>query len=459
MPDNNRSPQFTSTQLSGAEWILTQALQVQEEQTVLIIHDEATLKVAECIAEAGRGRGVDSLLLHVPAKEQVGYQSSDTLVLPENIRSAVDERLFVVVLQELRPEVNQFRLLLLDYCKGNNHRKTASLPGFELASLAFCAGSLEQITHRCSLVADLLVRASSARVLSTAVDGSVLRLDIPIGDYMPIMSTGLIAPGSWGNVPSGETFIVPNEKSAVGDITFRGSILGYAIPAGEELILEFSKGKAKVRSATSQSLIRAAQRILYDADGREVQPNSSVLAELGIGTNEGITALTGQPLFDEKVLGTVHLGLGRNTQFGGRITSPIHNDYVATGASLIVDGIPIVKDGRFVLQESDVYPRWQDLPALSVDVRSIAKGASTYIEIGGGAYVQWADPRARELRTTLVGDSDTARLAAEILHVLDRSRRPLSVDQLGASLKKSFPQAALRPLLAFLNCFELIALK
>ena len=37
------------------------------------------------------------------------------------------------------------------------------------------------------------------------------------------------------------------------------------------------------------------------------------LGELGIGTNYGITAGTGEILLDEKIGGTVHLAVGRST--------------------------------------------------------------------------------------------------------------------------------------------------
>ena len=72
------------------------------------------------------------------------------------------------------------------------------------------------------------------------------------------------------------------------------------------------------------------------------------MAELGIGTNEGATII-GDTLNDEKVLGTTHIALGDNINYGGRVDSDLHLDCVLTNASLYLDDVLIVDKGNIVV--------------------------------------------------------------------------------------------------------------
>lgn len=49
------------------------------------------------------------------------------------------------------------------------------------------------------------------------------------------------------------------------------------------------------------------------------------IAELGIGTNDQ-AIITGFTLEDEKVMGTVHIAVGDNSSFGGKIEVNSHLD-------------------------------------------------------------------------------------------------------------------------------------
>ena len=64
------------------------------------------------------------------------------------------------------------------------------------------------------------------------------------------------------------------------------------------------------------------------------------IAELGIGTNDRASR-PDNILEAEKILGTVHVALGDNSGFGGRVQVPFHEDYVfykPTLSALMADG-------------------------------------------------------------------------------------------------------------------------
>jgi leucyl aminopeptidase (aminopeptidase T) len=51
------------------------------------------------------------------------------------------------------------------------------------------------------------------------------------------------------------------------------------------------------------------------------------VAELGIGTNDKAKR-PDNILETEKILGTVHIALGDNSSFGGKVSVPFHEDYI-----------------------------------------------------------------------------------------------------------------------------------
>jgi aminopeptidase len=142
------------------------------------------------------------------------------------------------------------------------------------------------------------------------------------------------------NMPSGEVFTGPHERSANGTVRF-------TVPTGPRGVtvtgvqLRFEDGE--VVSATAdqgEDYLQAA--LATDAGAR-------YLGELGIGTNTGIDRATGHILLDEKMAGTVHLALGRSyPETGGTNDSALHWDLICDlrdGGRLSADGEPIVENG------------------------------------------------------------------------------------------------------------------
>ena len=146
------------------------------------------------------------------------------------------------------------------------------------------------------------------------------------------------------NMPSGEVFTGPHERSANGRIRFDvpSSPAGVHV-AGVEL--EFRDGE--VVAARAEHGDAYLQRALATDDG------ARYLGELGIGTNFGIDRPVGTILFDEKIGGTVHLALGRSyPETGGRNVSALHWDLICDlrrGGRITADGDVVQEGGRFVV--------------------------------------------------------------------------------------------------------------
>jgi leucyl aminopeptidase (aminopeptidase T) len=76
-------------------------------------------------------------------------------------------------------------------------------------------------------------------------------------------------------------------------------------------------------------------------------PNAHNIAEIAWGTNPK-ARITGNIGEDKKLLGSVHIGIGRNIAYGGTIDSPIHLDCVILKPTVEVDGMIVIKKGQLI---------------------------------------------------------------------------------------------------------------
>jgi aminopeptidase len=182
----------------------------------------------------------------------------------------------------------------------------------------------------------LVQRLASARRIRIEAEGTDVSLDV----------TGRTWINSDGrrNMPSGEVFTGPHERSATGTIRF-------TVPTGPRgvtvtgVTLSFADGEVVQHSAErGQDYLTAA---LHTDDG------ARFLGELGIGTNTGIDRATGHILLDEKMAGTVHLALGRSyPETGGANQSALHWDLICDlrdGGRISADGEPIAENGALLI--------------------------------------------------------------------------------------------------------------
>ncbi len=145
-------------------------------------------------------------------------------------------------------------------------------------------------------------------------------------------------PGAAGNLPAGEVYLAPLEGSANG-----------------RLVLEW---------APTRKLICPVTLLVKDGTVAEIQGSDPFaeelrgrlsaclkcgnIAELGIGTNSMATR-PDNILESEKILGTVHIALGDNHTFGGKVKAPFHQDFVFFDPTVKV--FPSSGEGRFIIKK------------------------------------------------------------------------------------------------------------
>jgi leucyl aminopeptidase (aminopeptidase T) len=80
-----------------------------------------------------------------------------------------------------------------------------------------------------------------------------------------------------------------------------------------------------------------AVREQVEEAAESVGENAYNLAELGIGTNVGVSDLVGSVLLDEKAAGTVHVAIGDDASIGGDTEAPLHLDGIIREPTVYAD--------------------------------------------------------------------------------------------------------------------------
>lgn len=315
--------------LTAARVAVQNCLGVKPEETVLVVTDTEKRDLGEIFRQAAEEVAAEALLLEMKPRQTHGTEPP--LVVAEAMRQ-VD-----VVLAVTSRSLSHTQA-----------RREASVRGVRIASLP----GITEETMRRSLNADYQTIARRSRAVAQILTaGHEVHLTSPAGTDLVFSIAGreaepdeglYLTRGSFGNLPAGEAFLAPVEGTARGLLVVDGSMGGVGL-VREPIRMRVEKGY--VLSIEGGEEASRLEQVLapYGREGKNI-------AELGVGTNHQ-ARLCGLVLEDEKVLGTVHIALGDNTSFGGRVRVPSHQDGVILKPSLYVDGRPLLLEGRLLIEE------------------------------------------------------------------------------------------------------------
>ena len=237
----------------------------------------------------------------------------------------------------------------------------ATMPGFSPAMVPALRLDYTEVNRRVHLLKDLLDRAVSAdlKFVADGTDNYDLHLDLR--HRTAHASGGLLPdPGTAGNLPSGEAYIVPYEGEIDGDPTATAGI--FPVQMDDEVVL------FKIEGNVATTILSDGSMSTQEAALLSAEPARGNIAELGLGVLAafGLEPI-GVVLLDEKL--GLHVAFGRSEHFGGQVgpdqfSTPeavIHQDHVylpqiqprinAAAVDLHFEGgetLELIRDGEYV---------------------------------------------------------------------------------------------------------------
>ncbi|WP_080801157.1 aminopeptidase [Arabiibacter massiliensis] len=310
-----------------ARTIIETNLGLGEDETLLVVTDDATREVGELFYRAARSLGRRALILQMPVGRVAGEEP------PAAVAAAMREA--DVALCPTAQSVTHTNARIEAAKSGT---RVVTMPGVTMDMLregAACADYAE-VERRTRELTERLTRARTARIEK---DGHMLELSLD--GRAGVASPGIYRePGASGNFPSGEAYIAPLETEANGSVVIDGSMVGIGTLA-EPLVAVIERGRlVRMEGADANGPYAEQLAVLFE------RPENGTVAELGIGTNEA-AKLCGIILEDEKLYGTVHVAFGTNTSFGGVTKADCHLDGIILRPTLYLDDHLVIRDGEF----------------------------------------------------------------------------------------------------------------
>lgn len=307
---------------------------IKKGETALIIHDGYASQVSEVTRRALELEGLNVEVYHLPEN---GRPLKEVPADLKNVIETLRPELFFNQLEGLGEET-PFRIMLLTAEEGQGGRIGHSpdltmdmIAGPMTADFGAMRKAAEKLKRRFRKVKTVRLIAPSGTDVVFSIAGRGFIDDITI------------RPGHTGNLPAGEIWCAPVERSMNGTIVCDGSI-GDLGQVREPLVICVEDGRVTGLKSTDTTLVDCVWRLLG------VDDEASLAGEFGIGLNPK-ARITGLLLEDEKAYGTAHIAFGGNLDMpGGCNKSCTHRDFLIRSPSIKVqeNGEYIMFNGKLV---------------------------------------------------------------------------------------------------------------
>ena len=297
----------------AAETAVEQCLAVEADETCVVVTDDRRDPIGEALYEAALEATEEAVVVRYPPGPQHGAEP------PAPVAAAL-----AAADAFLAPTTKSLSHTRARSDATDGGARGATLPG--ITETVFTTGldaDYEAIAAECATVLETVEGANEIRV--TSPQGTDVTFELGERDWYE--DTGIVhEPGAFSNLPAGEVFISP--ESADGTYVVDGTIRPHGLLAeGQTVTFEVADGYVtSVDDDAVRGELEEAGEAAYN------------LAELGIGTNIGVTDLVGSVLLDEKAGGTVHIAVGDNAGIGGNTEAPIHMDGILREPTVYADG-------------------------------------------------------------------------------------------------------------------------
>ncbi|UCH89448.1 MAG: aminopeptidase [Thermoplasmata archaeon] len=309
------------TLMDGARIAINNCLAVKKREMVLIITDTERMNIAQALFEAAEETGADPVLMSMPPRSRHGEEP------PEIIAQAM--RRADVILAPTTFSLTHTQARKVATRLG---ARIATMPGIttEMMSKGGMTANFRQIARQISRLHRRIKNAKEAHI--TTEMGTDLYMSLKGRKWVTEDNGLCYKKGSYTNLPAGEIFIPPVEGTTYGNLFIDAAFVDKVEkPVRVTIVDGFAVDIINAVEVRNQLM--------------EVGHNAFNIAELGIGMNPK-SKLIGNILEDEKILGTVHIGFGDNSTFGGKVQCGIYISGVVTKPTLTIDNKVIIENGE-----------------------------------------------------------------------------------------------------------------
>lgn len=308
---------------TAAETAINQCLALRSDESCAVITDDEREPIGEALYEVARDVTADAVILRYPPGSQHGEEP------PAPVAAALEHT--DVFIAPTTKSLSHTRARSLATDAGV---RGATMPGVtEEVMIEGLDADYTAIGRACDDTLAQVRDAAEIRVISPQGTDLV----VEPGDREWRDDTGLIhEPGDFSNLPAGEVFVSPETGS--GTYVVDGTMMPHG-RLTSSITFELEDGYV---TSIGDDTIRQQVEEAADKVGRAAYN----LAELGIGTNVGVTELVGSVLLDEKAGGTVHVAIGDDAGIGGDTDAPLHLDGILTDPTVYADGEQVTLPGQ-----------------------------------------------------------------------------------------------------------------
>jgi len=324
----------------GARNAVKVCLRIQASEKVTLITDAACREIAAALAREIQdvGAPLQSFVLEEIAPRPLSRMAAEVLADMETSQVSI-------FAAQVQPNELGSRMQMTEVVNRRKMRHAHMVNINRQIMLEGMRADFLKVDRISAKIWELVSRAR--RIDARTPAGTELQADLN-PNYRWLKTSGLISPDKWGNLPGGEVFTTPGEVN--GTFVIDGVV-------GDYLCSKFGDLRR------SPLTIRIKENRLIEAfsENKELEDdfwrythtdgNSDRVGEFAIGTNIELKGVIGHILQDEKLPG-VHIAFGNpyGEHTGANWYSSTHIDVVGTNFDIFVDGLPIMRQGQFLIE-------------------------------------------------------------------------------------------------------------
>jgi len=326
---------YLNAELTRSAKIILDRANVKKAENLLIISETASdNKVVDTVFAMAYEREAVPTLAIIPTR---GVQMIEPPKILAFAMKAADVIISLIPIESLDCYTKAWRDVL---------KRGTRVLGFQSATvdkvvkyLLHC--DFRSIDKHCEVITHLFSNASDIKVSSPG--GT--KISAKLGKRPVANDPGKIEkPGDENYLPPACVNVAPLEDSWNGVAVFDALVSPPIGLVKNPVVVEVKKGKI------SKIIGKEEARIFQNWLESFNDENMFRLCHVGVGVNPDFKEFTGHKNIDERILGAVIIGFGTNDLpcFGGTIRAKAHTDGLMKNASIYLDGVPILQDGKFV---------------------------------------------------------------------------------------------------------------